>query len=66
MAKTSKKLSTVKAMKNDIVTHNGQEWKVMSREFDPTCSQSYYLLKTGKYRSAVSKWARSDTFSVKA
>jgi hypothetical protein len=58
------KVTKIKAMKNDIVTHNGQEWKVMSREFDPTCSQSYYLLKTGKYRNAVSKWVRSDKFTV--
>ena len=64
MAKNSKKVVTngVKAFKNDIVIHNGQEWKVMSREFDG--NQSYYELKNGTGRDATWKWARSDRFAV--
>lgn len=65
MAKKSKKvLNTVKAFKNDIVIHNGQEWTVMGREFDPCCGQSYYKLNSGVGRNRATKWARSDTFAV--
>lgn len=61
MAKRNK---SIKARKNDIVTHNGKEWKVLDREFDSSRSQSFYLLKNGKGRNRIVKWARSDTFAV--
>ena len=64
MSKKHSKSIGPKAKKNDIVTHNGREWKVLDREFDPTCSQSFYLLRSGKGRAAVNKWARSDTFTT--
>ena len=56
--------SSVKAKKGDWVSHNGQEWKVLDREFDSNCSQSFYLLGAGRGRARQTKWARSDAFAV--
>lgn len=64
MAKKNKQKIGPKARKNDIVTHNGSQWKVLDREFDTYRSQSFYLLKTGSGRNKIMKWARSDTFTV--
>ena len=64
MAKKTKKVNAIKAKKNDIVMHNGREWKVLDREFDQECSQSFYLLSNGKGKAKQQKWARSDAFAV--
>lgn len=53
-----------KARKSDIVTHNGKRWTVLDRVFDSERSQSFYLLGTGRGNSRITKWARSDTFTV--
>jgi hypothetical protein len=66
-SKKMKNKNGVKAVKNDIVMHNGQKWTVLDRDFDPSESRSFYLLGLGtgpvkkSYRTV--KWARSDKFS---
>jgi hypothetical protein len=55
-----------KAKKNDIVLHNGKEWKVMEREYDIYASQSFYWLRrsNGRGRLPDIKCVRSDRFTV--
>ncbi len=54
-----------KAIKGDIVIHNGRPWTVLARDYDYIREQSYYLLRIGKdKRNSTTKWARSDTFSM--
>ena len=57
---------TTKAKKNDIVWHNGQEWKVIGRSYYGDIGQSYYELKRGYGRGkpADYKMVRSDRFVV--
>lgn len=53
----------IKAMRGDLVENCGKNWTIADRIFDPTRSQSFYLLRAGRGRSITSKWVRSDAFT---
>lgn len=65
-SKIKKNANGVKAMKNDIVMHNGKKWTVMDRDYDQYESRSFYLLVgagSSKKADRPTKWVRSDKFS---
>jgi len=55
-----------KAKKDDIVLHNGKDWRILEREYNDYSTQSYYLLKRGRRGSSTyeTKWVRSDRFDM--
>ncbi len=65
MAKSKiKKVNGIKAVKGDVVTHNGKRWTVLDRDYDSWDGHSFYMISTGSKKSTSTKWVRSDKFSL--
>jgi len=67
-SKKIKNINGIKAIKGDIVLHNGKKWTVLEREYDNYDGRSYYNLALGigatRKSTNATTWARSDKFSV--
>jgi len=65
MAKSKiKKVNGIKAVKGDVVLHNGKRWTVLDRDYDSWDGRSFYMISTGSRKNTSTKWVRSDKFSL--